>query len=474
MNRLIWFLFFSFAYFYSNAQEQLGLRTENYAGINSVLLNPANNLTSPFRWDINLIAVGQFVDNNFGGYRDASIGDLLQANERDIFLATDFSSDQQFPAGSLVFDFADPGQEKYASFVTNVMGPSLMLNFEKHSFGFFTNFRANLSAQQILAILGYYDYLAIDIDESYTVGPAQAAGMVWGEIGLNYLYKTNTSSGNIGIGVSLKYLRGYESFFIRNNNTIDATKRPLDAIDFNNGVDIEFGFTTSSVDEEAVNLQNSGSGFGIDLGITYASPNYINGEGLKLGLSVLDIGSIQFNNLTEQHTIDINNPFFFSPRNLEDVTDFRDGIAQLNEELFPDSDSLVTFTGDSYRLALPGAVSLQADIAIQENLFINATLINRLPIGENRVERGNLLAITPRYESRWVSAFLPISIFNYQRMKVGTAIRLAFLTFGTEDLMSFFRRNSLESGDFYLALKINPFNLGRKNKGGKEVECYSF
>ena len=63
-----------------SAQEQLGLRFDNYSGINGVTLNPTNNLTSPFKWDINLVAVGIFGENNYGYIENTSAINLANAN----------------------------------------------------------------------------------------------------------------------------------------------------------------------------------------------------------------------------------------------------------------------------------------------------------------------------------------------------------------------------------------------------------
>lgn len=459
----------------SIAQEQLGLRTENYSGINSVFANPANNLTTPFQWDVNLGAVGGFVDNTFGGYRDASVSDLLNNVDR-LFLATDFPSDQEFPAGSTVFDFATPGKDKFASAVSMVTGPAIMLNFEKHSFGVFTNFRAVVGGHKIPAVLGYYDYQSIRPGNSYSVFPSSVAGMVWSELGINYLYKGETNNGQIGIGFNLKYLQGFESFFVKNNTNLIITKLERDALNFENGANLDIGFTNSSIDEEAVNLQQNGTGFGLDIGLAYASLDYQDGVGIKLGFSILDIGKIKFNQNTESHTFDIGSATLFDPQNLRGVTNFRDGLGQLNAELFGTAG--VSLTGDTYEVWLPSAISLQADLAIRENIYVNATVVQRMPIGKISVKRGNLFALTPRYESRWVSAFLPVSVYNWQHIQVGAAARLAFLTFGTENLGSFFGNKSLTGTDFYAAIKINPFRLGWKNGGGgrksKSVQCYEF
>jgi len=62
-------------------------------------------------------------------------------------------------------------------------------------------------------------------------------------------------------------------------------------------------------------------------------------------------------------------------------------------------------------------------------------------------------------------------------LQIGAAVRLAFLTLGSENLGSFLGRKSLTGTDFYAAIKINPFRLGWKGGGGrkgKEVKCYQF
>ena len=139
-------------------------------------------------------------------------------------MATDFPSDQEFPTGSTVFDFAAPGEDKFASVVTTITGPAIMLNFEKHSFGIFTNFRAVAGGHKIPAVLGYYDYQSVRPNNSFSIFPSNVASMVWSELGINYLFKGETNNGQIGIGINLKYLQGFESFFIKNNNNLNITK----------------------------------------------------------------------------------------------------------------------------------------------------------------------------------------------------------------------------------------------------------
>jgi hypothetical protein len=94
-----------------------------------------------------------------------------------------------------------------------------------------------------------------------------------------------------------------------------------------------------------------------------------------------------------------------------------------------------------------------------------------------------ILAVTPRFESHWWGASLPLSILNYEQVRVGLAARLAFFTIGTDHLLSFLGQKKLSGTDFYLSLKINAFNLGRLgsnggfgsgNSSGRNAKCYRF
>ncbi|MEM1122325.1 MAG: hypothetical protein AAGJ18_17900, partial [Bacteroidota bacterium] len=243
MKYLVCLLFCSCGALSLFAQEQLGLRTENYSGINGIALNPASNLTTPFRWDVNLGAFGVFVDNNFGSFQNANVGQLSSARSENIFLATDFPADQRFPNDAIVFDFAEPGKNKFFSAVTTIQGPSFLLNFDQHAVGLFTNFRAVGGGHRIPAVFGYYDYQNILPNNDYDVFPTIASGMAWGEIGINYLFKKEVASGQIGLGISVKYLQGFESFFIKNDSDLNITKMNRDVLTFNGGAIVRFGFT---------------------------------------------------------------------------------------------------------------------------------------------------------------------------------------------------------------------------------------
>ena len=60
------------------AQEQLGLRLDNYSGANAITLNPAANATCAFGWDVNLIGIGIGGSNNMAYIENASVGKTVR------------------------------------------------------------------------------------------------------------------------------------------------------------------------------------------------------------------------------------------------------------------------------------------------------------------------------------------------------------------------------------------------------------
>ncbi len=465
----------------ADAQEQLGLRTDNYSGVNSLLLNPANNLTSKFTWDINLVAIGQFAENNYAFIRNTSLIDILK-NTDNIHPRTDFENESQIESNMLILDYFDNNSNKYLSSITTVTGPSFMVNLDgNHSFGLFTNFRTVVSGQKLPAALGYYNFDRTPFGEFIEIPAFDVAGMAWSEIGLNYAYGRPTAFGRLGLGISLKILNGYEAFYLSNKSTISVAQMINDTISFNEAV-VEFGLTTSNADGQNVGLEKNGRGLAIDIGFTYT----IDGEGedylWKFGASLLDIGRIKFNSNAEAHRLDIETMITIDGGQYHGFDEIGDYISLISDQIL--NDPTASLQGRAFNIWLPAALSLQADYAIAPNFYANALLVQRLPMQlfGNMIARNNLLAVSPRFEHRWFGATLPLVLYNWRDFRIGTSVRLGFLTIGTDNLGSIFNRSTFTGTDFYVGLKINPFKLfgdgggipGWSPSGGKKVKCYKF
>src|SRR5690606_19058776 len=87
--------------------------------------------------------------------------------------------------------------------------------------------------------------------------------------------------------------------------------------------------------------------------------------------------------------------------------------------------------------------------------FLNVFLIQRLSLPAlYGAERANVLALTPRYEKRYLGIALPLSLINYRRPQIGAAIRVAGITLGTENILPFLVTSDIYGADFYLNLRI--------------------
>ncbi len=464
------------------AQEQLGLRLDNYAGANAIMLNPAANATCKFSWDVNLVAGGFWFGNNVAYLDGASVGKAIRA-ARDNRIGPDPALKLEFKGqADLRFNFYDEKFRKFVSTGGFVQGPSVVINLESgHSFGFFTQFRSAFASQNLPRIVNYYEFKRQEQLLDFEIDPFKGATMAWAEIGVNYArnFGSNTEGG-LTIGGSIKYLQGFQGFYGENAASSRARRLSQDSLRVE-AFRGETGFTTNYTEQSpSVN----GSGAGIDLGMVLTLPSDDNDKpySWRLGGSLLDLGRVYFSKNAEVHGLILRDPIILSKEDFEnlDPNDPReDAFNRLNQEVLGKIDS--TQKGSSFAIGLPTALSLQADYAFTKEIFFNATLIQRLATGKSALGRDNLLALTPRYETRWLGASLPISIYNWQQVRVGLAARLAFLTIGTDHLFSWISNGELTGTDFYFALKINPFNIGRIGGGGnggrggkKGVGCYKF
>ena len=135
------------------------------------------------------------------------------------------------------------------------------------------------------------------------------------------------------------------------------------------------------------------------------------------------------------------------------------------------------------RIGLPTTFSLQADYKIVEYVYASALFINRIALSPNSVKATNFISIAPRFEHRWGMAALPITITEYDRLKVGAAFRLGYIIVGTDDLGSILGAKEFRGTDVYVGVKVNPFKIGsssgKSSKGGNggkkgKVKCYKF
>jgi hypothetical protein len=255
---------------------------------------------------------------------------------------------------------------------------------------------------------------------------------------------------------------------VPNDSTIDV--KNLHA-EFGFSLPVDYGTNTA-----LTSPLFKGGGFGVDVGVTYTRLKHYHQEQYfntlcaqpyedylyRIGLALIDFGGIKFSDNASKMLID-NRPAYW-----ENVTSMEFGtihqfLDTLSYKFYGDTTS--AWAGDHFTLWLPAALSAQFDYHIQKAWYVNASLIYGFPVTKAAMTRPAEFSITPRYETRWLEASMPVSFYNWQLARIGLALRIYGLTIGTDKIGGFFHLNDFTGLDFYMSLKLF-FNKGNcRNKG---------
>lgn len=467
----------------SHAQEQLGIRLDNYAGINATLFNPAGHTTMPFSWDLNLVEGSQFIDNNYAFIRNARVPNLFNRNIGFV-LGSKVGTDTPLKTDQYAVDFFDDGRKRYIYNQSRYVGPSFFIRIAgQHYLGLVTGGRFLLGGNGLTDNLSYYPFNRRPDFEEFPVDPFRIGMMGFEEIGLNYAVRKQTSYGHFSFGITAKYLRGYEAAFVLSTEAYQMTRLPENSL-FGEGFNMEYGYTSNIIEENVDRVKPLGSGYSVDMGFVYTIGDIEEGYDWKFSAALMDIGQIKFTKQTGVHQVNPdegtvvngdNYSFFDAPEEINQVVEL------FSLETLGDRNA--SLVNDAFNIWLPSRLNLHVDRALWNNdLYLGMVIMQTINPGSISVPNGNLVALVPRFEKRWFGASLPVSMYNLQKFRVGLSLRLPFLTIGTDHLGSWISPSNLSGTDFYIALKINPFRIGgggnspfpSRNRSKDNIPCYKF
>lgn len=438
MNRITFLLLFVLSTVYVDAQSYVGFLTDNYSGVNSVIYNPANITDSNFKADINLFGISAFAGNDYYGVN------IMDALKDDY----DFDLDAK----------KSPRLDNNATLNLDVMGPAFMFNLNNESsIAVFTRARSMFNVDEIngetIDKLDNDNIGTININE----GDFNMFTQAWAEVGITYarvLY--NNEQHFIKGGLTLKYLQGAGSGYVYGRGVEVNYIEGIDPIpsSFTSKGQIAYGrFDEFDNDNYDFELPNA-SGFGADLGFIYewrtndtdreSSSKNNNKYKLKLGLSITDIGSINYK---------------------EGKEDIYDITGSANEDDFDNADDFEDFlnsyysliaSNSSYKTNLPTALHLNADWSFTNTIYLNLnTDFSLISKGKENASRiSNIVSLTPRYESKWFSFYVPMSVVENNGFQAGAGFRLGPLYIGSGSVLTTLASDNSKGADVYAGLKI--------------------
>lgn len=420
------------------AQSYTGYATDNYSGVHAVTTNPANIADARVKIDINLFSFSTVVANDYVG--------LSLDNTTQLIDGADFTN---------LNTFASSQNNVLAN--VEVLGPSFMFNLsEKHSIGLITRARAvnnynNINGELLESILDGFPSDNFNFDQNNLDGTTH----IWGELGLSYgrvLFNKNDQHYLKG-GVTLKYLLGGGVA----QGTSDNLSGNFTAANNQVSLNGDFSYLISYDEDQSSSdyLKNYSPGYGMDMGFVYeyrtrnsqtgaARDNLraLNKYRAKIGISLQDFGAISYKDV-ELTRYTVNGSV-----NADEVEeDFIDAL----ENNFSN-----TSTSGNVRVALPTSLRLNIDYKliplVYANLDVTQTLVKEdAPYNNNRL---NMITFTPRFETRIISAYLPISYSPLGKTTIGAGLKLGPLIIGSSSILSNLMSDNPQMVNIYFGLKI--------------------
>ena len=442
----------------AQAQYNLGIANSNYSGIQGARVNPGVTAGSPLKWEVNGLSVDVLYDNTFvytpkGAVPAFGFKSLLNGIVDNQHYATHYHPD-------------DPDKRYQFTLSTEVLGPSFRLSlggqqsigltFAARGYGNIRNIPGT-TAENAWAYLKEGDLWNRSLSDNST----RLNTMGWLQYGLNYsaiLFDDGTNQWKAGI--ALNYLQALVAAYVRNthlNYTLDSTQ-----ISFANS-SVDYGRTDydSYRNIGGYHGLNHGHGFGVDLGVVYvhaANTREPEDYDYRLGLSVMDIGAIDFN----------RNAAAFHLQTSGGVFDHWNQQALMSNASIDKTLSAVFYRGDSsasqtaghFTMALPTTISVQGDYRVTTHYYVNAAIVKGLGHGDHPgVVQPDIYSVTPRYESRWWDVSVPLSLLYYGtwRARVGLAVRAGYLFFGGDAPVGLLSLGNMQGVDVYAGVRFFVF-----------------
>lgn len=477
MQKIVTLLLVGFLIFHTQnllAQNNLGHHTDNYAGVHALNFNPAEIVDSRFRFHMNIVSVSNTFSNNYIGLKRKAL-----FGERDIAF-----NDDEFVDNYLVERLNGRDKAVHQNFEIGIL-PSMMFTFGKKrqqaigiNFRTRVNFNLNgvneATARQSLAELELIDLQNVGIqNQNFSLQSA-----LWNEYGLTYGSEVfNTGKHYLKASGTLKLTQGMGSAYFYSDN-LDITF-PSDTSLSVTDSDINFGYSEvlSSIPDGANSFfGNSKFGFGADVGLVYewrpniddykyemdGDPDYLdprkNKYKLKVGFSLMDMGFTTFDRArgfdaeyyADRQDIWIEEAFedAFSDFENTGLQGFGDTLSSLFVQNQSDK--------DFYRMTLPTRIHAYVDYNIWKGFYANVTAAIAPGFVRNPEKTRGIseFSVTPRFEHKWFSFYLPFSVNSHGNPHLGAGFRVGPLAIGTYDFLPLAGKSTIYDANFYMSLSV--------------------
>ena len=449
-----------------HGQEASGIVQSTYSGINGVRLNPSGLVNSRVYYDINLASGDIFLENNF-----------LFIHQEDFSFMNFLRRDPVLPSAEVPgegLDYMTGNDLVYGFEQTDLRGPAFSITLGNHAAGFFTRVVTMTSVDRLPGYLGELFFEGLEYEPLHGIpqdhDKFEAAAAGWWEIGLSYAYKFREKRfSHWSAGINVRRLWGYAGAKMISNDAqytvVNDSVIDIQNLDAGIGFSIPVDYETN--DFPAVGSTFRGRGTAFDLGVTFTRKRGVSVNRTyksycqhkyeeylyKIGVSLLDIGGLNFT----ENVIDQRYEGVSAEWRSVDTVEYQN-INQLTRDLstvFYGDPEAASTGNESFRLGMPAALSIQADYNYFENAHVATMVILPLKIQNSQLRRPAQALLSLRYESDIFEVSLPVSLYDFQKPRIGLSARLYYVTIGTDKLGGFMGFDDFYGMDFYFSVKFH-------------------
>ncbi len=465
------------------AQDWIGYTLTNYAGVNSILVNPSEIADSRYIVDVNLAGANIAFDNDFIGlHKPGFFASNLTKEIKD-------GENFDFIKSAYFIDGWDAGKtNRSAKIMLNAdgFGPSALIPLSPvHSLAISTRFRTifNLDnvepelAKQSLEGLEYEPLLK----KSFRSDKFSMDVMGWSELNFTYAriipILPDKKEHFFKAGATLKLLQGRFAAYLYGKN-INYNFTNSDTISLFNCA-VGYGHT-SNVEFNPFNFYKGIQSWGLggDIGFIYeyrpehASFQTKNKKGewaeqrdqnkykIKVGFSVIDLGGIKFKKDPNSYdfTADVKDWDIYKIGGIESIQIWDDTL----NNRWPNASATDKRT---FNMTLPTSFKLYVDYCMVQHLYLNVGT-SWSPVFKNDPNKVHDITsgwIIPRFESKFFGVGVPLSFSTMKHFDAGLFIYAGPLYMGSPDIIRNVTGANLKSVKYYFGVKV-PIPYGRSQK----------
>jgi outer membrane protein OmpA-like peptidoglycan-associated protein len=421
------------------AQTYPGYRTGNYTGVNGVFFNPANIADNRFKWNVNLFAINGFVGTDQGGLKFSDIT-------------------HSFTADSLRSKLLRGNAQVNSLDYVDILGPSVMISLSpRTSIALSTRSRVFANVRNVDGNLAN---ALIDPANSGITTPVTLNGgnslthaTGWTEIGgsVAQVFTPKESHSFFKGGITLKYIAGTADSYLTTNGLTGSLQNLGGVANIVGPANGNISINTTDANFSDYKLSDifkfSGHGVGGDVGFVYeyrpnldyskyTNDHWANKYLFKIGVSLMDVGSIKFNKSSNQAAnyavnIPAGQNYNLNAFQGKSINQFI-GVLNSSPYFTPG-----TPQSSSYSVNLPTTLQANVDYLIGGNWGVNlAGQFNMNKQKDFNLYYYNSYSLTPRWENSLVSVELPLNYNELTQFNAGLAVRVGPFFIGSGSVIS--------------------------------------